>query len=130
MANREAKMAKEHRGCFSACRGIYVAYSVKMLVEDVEQRAKCSVPTLSSGKYTCRKKKAFGQLIHLLCTALCEELVFKCSTAAVMHVYSLAAGALLRPAQNWTLQQEDDVRTTSRVQEPQECSFYFTHYYK
>lgn len=57
-ANREAKMAKEHPGCFSARRGIcYVAYSVDMLVGDVEKCGKCSVPMLSSGKYICRKKR-------------------------------------------------------------------------
>lgn len=77
MAQREATMAKEHRGCFSARRGIcYVAYSVDMLVGDVEnvENAQCQHSLVAN---TLAEKYVFGHLIHLLCTATCEESVFK-----------------------------------------------------
>lgn len=57
----------------------------------------CSVPTLSSGKYICRKKSFWTPQTFFLCTAMRKDAVLKYSIGTVIHIYPNSAGALLCP---------------------------------
>lgn len=98
-----------------ARRGIcHVANSVDILVGNAEKRGKCSLPTLSNGKYTGRKE-VYGHLVHLCCNLL-RILSLQVQFILVKsNMYPHAAGALFCLPQDWMFQQHVVPGNTSRV---------------